>query len=256
MNGTWIPDGPGPPAVARRLADPRPLAAVLIGVAALLPAGPVTAGIPQGTAIVLGFHCVQPPDAGAIPWLGSPDELVPFAKESGPCEVWLFLFTRSPLIGAWTVTAGVSYAGAEAPGRGLTVTGWTSFTDSFRAGAGWPLPGTAFRAGWRRERCRNPDLYMDPGRDGWWVQRVLKLEAEVGGNDLLSFCQPEPGVVPQLIECADEMHELDGTDSWTRVIPAVFGPEAAPSSGGEAIASSSKPATWSSVKAPERKTEW
>ena len=253
MNGTDIPCGIGTPSGARMRRNrsaARRLGAAAIGTTLLLAGRPVAAGIPGGTAIVLGYHCVQPPQSDAIPWPDSPDELNPVAEEPGACEVWLFLFTRSPLVGAWTLTAGLSYGGPGA--GGLTVTGWTAYTDSFRAGAGWPLPGAAFRAAWRRERCLNPERYMDRGRDGWWVQRVLKLDVEVSGSDVLSFGEPEPGVVPQLIECADEMHELDGTDSWTRVIPAVFGPSEGYPLGEAPAASGSRPATWSSVKAPAR----
>lgn len=188
--------------------------------AVVAPLGAV-AGIPGGVAIVLGFHVVPASDRGIIPWPRSPGDLTPYASEPGFYDVWLFLHTRSPLVGAWSMAAGLDYDGAE--GRGLDVLEWEGFVDQFLPYAGWPDAGAGFRGVWRRERCQDPERFMKQGRDGWWVQPVFRLGVQVHGPDRLLFSDPEPGVRPQLTECADEMHELDGSESWSAVIPAFFG---------------------------------
>jgi hypothetical protein len=206
---------------------------------------PATAGIPGGVAIVLGFHIVPQDDTENYPWPPAPEDLVSHATEAGLYDVWLFLHTRSPLIGAWYMKAGLDYSGDS--GKGVDVLDWKSFTDSFVPFMGWPGSGAAFRAAWRRERCWNPETFMRRGRNGWWVQPVLRLRVQVHGPDRILFSDPEPGVPPQLTECADEMHELDGTDSWSRVIPAVFGNAPLDGSPGRS-ATLVQPGTWGSLK--------
>lgn len=222
---------------------PRPLA---LAAALAVAAPPVAAaGIPGGVAIVLGFHIVPASDRGSFPWPPSPDDLAPHAAEPGFYDVWLFLHTRSPLVGAWSMAAALDYDGAG--GRGLDVLEWEGFVDQFHPCEGWPAAGTGFRGVWRRERCQDPERYMRRGRDGWWVQPVLRLGVRVHGPDRILFSDPEPGVRPQLTECADEMHELDGSESWSAVIPAFFGidPE---ETWAPRPATGARKATWGSLK--------
>ena len=112
-------------------------------VLSVLGAGAITgtsrAGIPGGVAIVLGFHCVPAPGDGSIPWPRSPEDLNPQGSEPGLYDVWLFLHTRAPLIGAWTMT--VALTCDTGSGGSIEVLDWTRYTDVFVAYPGFPAPG-------------------------------------------------------------------------------------------------------------------
>jgi hypothetical protein len=212
-----------------------------VGIAGLPPAA--GAGIPGGVAIVLGFHIRAIEDSLAIPLPPSPIDLLPQASpEPGLYDVWLFLHTRAPLIGAWSMSFALEYDGAE--GSGVDVLEARQFLDDFRPSPGWPGSGCGMYARWDRIRCQEPHRYMIQGSGGWWVQPALRLL--VHGPDRIGLTSPEPGVRPQLIECADEEHALDGSEGWTLVLPAVFGHSSRPP---QAAVTSSQETTWGALKA-------
>jgi hypothetical protein len=182
---------------------------------------PADAGIPGGVAIVLAFHIASGGDDGALPLPGSPEETVSHASEPGVYDVWAFLFTRPPLVGAWSISFGLDFE--EPEGAGIDVLGWESFTDEFSPHPGWPAPGHGFFARWHRFRCLDYRNYLLEGESGWWIQPVLKLRIHVLGGDVLTVSEPEPGVVPQMVECQDEEWDFDGSQEGILVIPATFG---------------------------------
>lgn len=218
-------------------------AAALMAPGGALPAGPG----PEGVAFVVGFHVQPADDLEALPLPGSPDRLASAAPAPGLYDVWVFVHTRAPFVGAWSISFALDYDGVE--GRGADVLGWEAFTDTFNPRPGWPAAGCGMFAGWRRFRCQQPDPYLVPGEDGWWIQPVLRLRVAVAGPDRIRLSDPEPGVRPQVVECLDEGHDLDGSESLSRVIPAVFGPDSGGAAYAPGPAAPVTGTTWGALKA-------
>ncbi len=220
---------------------------------ALLSAGPATcpiparAGIPPDGTYVLGFHLRPVSESSTLPFPKTPDQLVSRASEPGLYDAWLFLFSRAPLVGAWSLSVSLVYDGA--PGSGADILDWQSMMDEFYPQPGWPAAGVGMFGRWDRFRCLEHDDYMLKGEAGWWLQIAGRATIRAHGPDTITFGDPEPGVVPQLVECFDEQHDLDGTDSWSRVVPAVFGSGSGPDAARRTPETAVRGATWGGIKA-------
>ena len=210
--------------MSRLTAYPRILLLTVCLATSLLGASPAR-GRPRldGPAIVVGFHITPagPGDALSVP--RSPQELKAEAPASGSYDAWLYVFTRAPLVGAWSLNVGLDYDGR--PEQGIDLLDWQNLADQVRPRAGWPEAGAGFGAEfvWDRARCWDPDGRLMKGDDGWWVQPACRLRLRVYSPDCLALADPEPNVRPAEVECRDEGHDLDGTDNWTGVMPACFG---------------------------------
>lgn len=231
----------------------RPVAMLVSAVLCLAPfgAGPVRAR-PRldGPAIVVGFH-VAPPGPGDVLELPmAPAELRPRAPNLGLFDVWLVVFTRAPLVGAWTLNVGLGYDGC--PERGVDVLDWEALSDTVRPRPAWPAAGAGFGAEfiWDRQRCWDVDHRLMRGRNGWWVQVACRLRVRVHSADSLTLADPEPDVRPAEVECYDEGHDLDGTDNWTAIVPAVFDADGGPGAGSDADVPASRPGSGCTLPAP------
>ena len=204
----------------------------------------------DGPAIVVGFHVTPAGPGEALELPMAPAELRPGAPNLGLFDVWLVVFTRAPLVGAWTLNVGLGYDAR--PERGVDLLGWEALSDIVRPRPGWPAAGAGFGAEfvWDRRRCWDVDRRLTRGRDGWWVQVACRLRARVHSADSLTLADPEPDVRPAEVECYDEGHDLDGTDNWTAIVPAVFDAVGGPAAGGDAHAPAWPPASGGALPVP------
>ncbi|MDZ4804494.1 MAG: hypothetical protein SGI90_06520 [Candidatus Eisenbacteria bacterium] len=187
-------------------------------------ATPTIAGPPDGVALVLGATIHPADDSFTLPHPLSPKDLVRTSVASpGLYDIWFYLFSRRPLVGAWTVDFALEFD--RRPGHGIDIEWWESLAHRAAPHQGWPDAGPdhGIRLEWIRPDCfdaAHRDLLA--GRDGWFRQSALRLRVRVHGPDALYLADPEPGVRAQLVQCFDDAFRLDGEDGWTRYDGPVF----------------------------------
>lgn len=210
----------------------------------------------DGPAIVVGFHLVPPGPAEGLALPRAPDELARQGADAGLYDAWLFVFTRAPLVGAWTLNVGLAYDGR--PERGVDIEEWEPLSDAVTPRPEWPAAGNGRGANfaWDRARCWDAANRLMRGRDGWWVQAACRLRVRVYSPDSLALADPEPDVRPAEVECYDEGHDLDGTDNWTAVLPAVFGAPGVGAATGPAGLFDPRPGPGPAPTTPARGVTW
>lgn len=191
---------------------------------AVLAAPPPLSAAPEGgVALLLGMHLVPVGDDFAVPLVRTPADLRPDAPAPGDYDAWVYLFSKHPLVGAWTMSIGLDFD--TVPGSGIDVLAWLGLANRARPGPGWPDagPGSGIRLEWDRFRCQEPDRWLLPGSGGWWIQPALRFRIRIHGPDRFRLADPEPGVRAQVIQCGDEEFRLDGEDGWTAFVGAGYG---------------------------------
>ena len=183
----------------------------------LITTTPIFAGPPDGVALVLGATIHPVADSLSAPHPLAPDELVRKASAPGRYEIWFYIFSRRPLVGAWTVD--IAFDFDRRPGHGIDIESWEPLTPRSAPHAGFPDAGPdhGIRLEWNRPDCfdaNHSDLLA--GRDGWFRQSALCLRVRVHDPDALVLVDPEPGVPATLVQCFDDAFRLDGEDGWTR----------------------------------------
>lgn len=196
----------------------------LLGAAvAIAAAAPTRAGVPGGVAMVLGCHVMAVEDSLGVPAPGGPDDLVTAAPAPGVYDVWVLFMARRPMRGAWSLAFSLEFD--RRPGRGIDILEWSGMADRIVPDPRWPDGGSdhGLWVAWNRAKCLDPEAGLMRGRDGWYVQPVARLRVRVHGDDQFDLADPEPGVVAEVVECADEGFRLDGVDGWTAWRGARFG---------------------------------
>jgi len=179
---------------------------------------PVLAGPPDGVALVLGATILPMADSLVVPNPLSPSDLVRTRPGApGQYDIWFFVFSRRPLVGAWTLD--IAFDFDRRPGHGIDIEAWEPLTVRSASHVGFPDAGPdhGIRLEWSRPDCFDTDhLDLLAGRDGWYRQSALRLRVRVHGPDALLLADPEPGVPAVLVQCFDDAFRLDGEDGWTR----------------------------------------
>lgn len=194
--------------------------ALILAMAAPLPLAAAPTG---GVAMLLGMHLVPPGDDFAVPRPRTPLDLRTEATAPGDYDVWVYFFSKRPLVGAWTMSIGFEFD--LGPGSGIDILSWEGLADRAIPEPGWPEAGSGrgVRLEWDRFRCQDPERWLLRGADGWWIQPALRLRIRIHGPDRFRLADPEPGVRAQVIQCGDEEFRLDGKDGWTAFLGAGYG---------------------------------